>query len=145
MSVVDIEPEKAIQELLAHNVIAESGDTIDCVPCYIQGERPNVDVPDDFIEIYQNGNLQSITSPIGFMKGTIALSVFCKSNDDGTAKRNRVRKLLKRAENLVVNKSHGGYFFEISKQNMLTPPVVNFSSGYSMSMLNIQWHTTKNS
>lgn len=134
-------PELELKGMLEHNVVVEYTDTAECVAVYRQGERPNTDVPDNFIEIYQNGVIRSVTTGFGVLEGVLAVAIYCKSNSDGTVKLNRMYSMLKQVKDAVADKAGEKYFFSVSRDNIMTAPTANSSSGYSMMMLNIEWHT----
>ena len=88
-----------------------------------------------------NGLVRSVTKPLGFLKGNLALAVYVKAYDDGSVFQYRVDQILKLIEEKVSNKVSKDYFFEINPDNIITPTTVNVSTGYSTTILNIQWHT----
>lgn len=138
----EIRPDIALKKLLEGNLILQRSETdfVD-VKVYAQGERPNDGLDSEFVEILLNGSIRSVTKPIGLLKSSIALAIYVKTYDDGSVFQYRVDSLLKLIEEKVSNVVSGDYFFEINLDNIITPTTVNVTTGYSTTVLNIQWHT----
>ena len=138
----EIRPDIALKKLLEGNLILQRSETdfVD-VKVYAQGERPNDVLDSEFVEILLNGSIRSVTKPIGLLKSIIALAIYVKTYDDGSVFQYRVDSLLKLIEEKVSNVVSGDYFFEINLDNIITPTTVNVTTGYSTTVLNIQWHT----
>lgn len=138
----EIRPDIALKKLLEGNLILQRSETdfVD-VKVYAQGERPNDRLDSEFVEILLNGSIRSVTKPIGLLKSSIALAIYVKTYDDGSVFQYRVDALLKLIEEKVSNIVSGDYFFEINPDNIITPTTVNVTTGYSTTVLNIQWHT----
>lgn len=138
----EIRPDIALKKLLEGNLILQRSETdFADVKVYAQGERPNDGLDSEFVEILLNGSIRSVTKPIGLLKSSIALAVYVKTYDDGSVFQYRVDALLKLIEEKVSNVVSGDYFFEINLDNIITPTTVNVTTGYSTTILNIQWHT----
>ena len=138
----EIKPDIALKKLLEGKIILQRSETeFADIKVYAQGERPNDGLDTEFIEILINGLIRSVTKPLGFLKGSIALAVYVKSYDDGSVFQYRVDKLLKLIEEKVSNNISENYLFEINPNNIITPTTVNVSTGYSTTILNIEWHT----
>lgn len=138
----EIRPDIALKKLLEGNLILQRSETdfVD-VKVYAQGERPNDGLDSEFVEILLNGSIRSVTKPIGLLRSSIALVVYVKTYDDGSVFQYRVDSLLKLLEEKVSNIVSGDYFFEINPDNIITPTTVNVTTGYSTTILNIEWHT----
>ena len=138
----EIRPDIALKKLLEGNLILQRSETdfVD-VKVYAQGERPNDGLDSEFVEILLNGSIRSVTKPIGLLRSSIALVVYVKTYDDDSVFQYRVDALLKLIEEKVSNVVSGDYFFEINLDNIITPTTVNVTTGYSTTVLNIQWHT----
>lgn len=137
-----ITPDIALKKLLEGEIILQRSETeFADIKVYAQGERPNDGLDTEFIEILINGLVRSVTNPLGFLKGSLALTVYVKTYDDGSVFKYRVDSLLKLIEEKVSNVVSGDYFFEINPDNIITPTTVNVTTGYSTTVLNIQWHT----
>ena len=138
----EIRPDIALKKLLEGNLILQRSETdFADVKVYAQGERPNDGLDSEFVEILLNGSIRSVTKPIGLLKSSIALAVYVKTYDDGSVFQYRVDALLKLIEEKVSNVVSGDYFFEINLDNIITPTTVNVTTGYSTTILNIEWHT----
>lgn len=138
----EIRPDIALKKLLEGNLILQRSETdfVD-VKVYAQGERPNDGLDSEFVEILLNGSIRSVTKPIGLLRSSIALVVYVKTYDDDSVFQYRVDALLKLIEEKVSNVLSGDYFFEINPDNIITPTTVNVTTGYSTTILNIEWHT----
>lgn len=138
----EIRPDLALKKLLEGNIILQRSETdFADVKVYAQGERPNDGLDTEFVEILLNGSVRSLTKPIGVLRGNLALAVYVKTYDDGSVFQYRVDSLLKLIEEKVSNIVSGDYFFEINPDNIITPTIANVTTGYSTTILNIQWHT----
>lgn len=137
MKLSALAPDITLATLLDKRVMVEDKP----IRAYAAAERPNDNLGDDFLEAYYNGNIESITRPIGHYKGNIALAIYSLANSDSTAKKNRMRRILEQIETLVDGLSADGIFFELSA-NPITPITINEQTGYGYMVLNIQWHTT---
>lgn len=138
----EIRPDLALKKLLEGNLILQRSETdFADVKVYAQGERPNDGLDSEFVEILLNGSIRSVTKPIGLLRSSIALVVYVKTYDDDSVFQYRVDALLKLIEGKVSNVVSGDYFFEINPDNIITPTTVNVTTGYSTTILNIEWHT----
>lgn len=138
----EIRPDIALKKLLEGNIILQRSATeFADIKIYAQGERPNDGLDTEFVEIMINGLVRSVTKPLGFLKGNLALAVYVKAYDDGSVFQYRVDQILKLIEEKVSNVASEEYFFEINTDNIITPTTVNVSTGYSTTILNIDWHT----
>lgn len=138
----EIRPDLALKKLLDGNIILQKSETeFADVKVYAQGERPNNGLDSEFIEILLNGSIRSVTKPMGLIRGSIALAVYVKTYDDGSVFQYRVDALLKLIEEKISQSAQGNYFFEINPNNIITPTTVNVTTGYSTTILNIEWHT----
>ena len=108
---------------------------------YAQGERPNDGLDTEFVEILLNGIVRSVTKPIGVLRGGLALAIYVKAYDDGSVFQYRVDSIMEQIEEKVSNVTSGDYFFKINPDNIITPTTVNVTTGYSITILNIDWHT----
>lgn len=138
----EIRPDIALKKLLEGKIILQRSETeFADIKVYAQGERPNDGLDTEFVEILINGIVRSVTKPLGFLKGNLALSVYVKTYDDGSVFQYRLDQILKLIEERVSNIASEDYFFEINPDNIITPTTINVSTGYSTTILNIEWHT----
>lgn len=140
----DIEPDVALQGFLDGLVEVGLPDGSKAkVKVYSDWERPTNELPDDFITVYINGDIDGLGGKVSYGDGNIMVSLYCKMNDDGSVKRNRVKKILHQIDDKIEKKVIGDYFFEYDKPRFITPTTPNQSSGYSITTLNLKWHTTE--
>ena len=140
----DLQPDQALKELLDGKInIALSETESRIAKVYKQGERPNINLVDEFVDILHNGVIRSMTKPFGFYRGNLAIMLYCKANADGTVKSNRINSMLSQMETLISGKASGKFFFDINEDNIITPVSVNTTTGYATITLNIAWHTTE--
>ena len=138
----EIRPDLALKVLLDGQIVLRKSATESVViDVYAQGERPNTGLASEFVDILFNGAVRSLTKPIGVLRGNVVVSVYVKSYEDGSVFQYRVDSIMKQIEEKVSNKESDGYFFEINPDNIITPTTTNIASGYSTTILNIQWHT----
>ena len=138
----EIRPDLALKALLEGQIVLRKSATESVViDVYAQGERPNTGLASEFVEILFNGSVRSLTKPIGVLRGNVVVSVYVKSYEDGSVFQYRVDSIMKQIEEKVSSASSGDYFFEINPDNIITPTTTNIASGYSTTILNIEWHT----
>lgn len=111
------------------------------VEVYIGADRPLTGVGDDFIDISYNGDPRSVDIAMGVIRGSLVVSLFSKLNSDGTIKRNRVQKILEQFEDMVHHKTSEHFCYVMDLTRFITPTTANQSSGYSVTRLNVEWHT----
>lgn len=145
MTLSELTPDMALAALLDGKVEVQISETKkSAVKAYAQAEQPQTGLDDEFISVFYNGSVRSITRPIGVFRGNLALTLYCKSNSDGTAKRKRIASMIEQVVKLVNGKTSQGFFFELNPTNVITPTTVNLTNGYATTVLNAEWHTTKN-
>ena len=138
----EIRPDLALKTLLDGQIVLRKSATESVViDVYAQGERPNTGLASEFVEILFNGAVRSLTKPIGVLRGNVVVSVYVKSYEDGSVFQYRVDSIMKQIEEKVSSVSAGDYFFEINPDNIITPTTTNIASGYSTTILNVEWHT----
>ncbi len=142
MTLAELTPDSALAALLNEQVIVYTGYESRPIRCYEQAKMPNKGLADEFIAIRTNGVITSRTKPFGLYVGNLALTIYCKSNTDGTAKTNRLRQMVAQCELIVNGKVSDGFFFELDATNVITPPTVNLTTGYATTILNVAWRTT---
>lgn len=144
ITLAELHPDKALETLLQGNVsIAISASESRIAEVYRQGERPNTDLGDEFIDVLPNGVVQAMTKPLGVYRGNLAVTLYCKAQSDGTTKFNRINSMLSQVESLANYKSSGKFFFKITPSNVITPMTYNSATGYTTITINIEWNTTE--
>lgn len=145
MTLSDLTPDVALAALLNGRLEVQTSETKSRkVKVYAQASQPQSDLENEFISIFYNGAVQSLTRPIGIFRGNLALTLYCKSNSDGTAKRKRIASMIEQCVKFVNEKTAGGFYFELDPTNVITPTTVNLTNGYATTALNVEWSTVHN-
>lgn len=143
MSLATLNPDVVLAEALNDNVIVNTSDTeFHTIKAYPANKQPNKDLPKEYLNVYQNGIIQSKTKPIGLYYGNLALAIFVETQSDGTAKTNRIRQIIEQCEAMVNERSYSGFHYQLDPANVITPTTPNINTGYTTTILNIEWHTT---
>lgn len=143
MSIANLNPDVVLAEVLNDNVIVNTSATkTRTIKAFPANKQPNKDLPKEYLNVYQNGIVQSRTKPIGLYYGNLALAIFVETQSDGTAKTQRIKQIMEQCEAMVNEQSYGGFYFELDPANVITPTTTNISTGYSTTILNVEWHTT---
>lgn len=153
-----IEPDVELKAFLTGKIHVGEGASATEVKVYSDWERPTNELPSDFIVIYINGDIEGVGMDTPFARGYIMVSLYCKLNDDGSVKKNRVKKLLGQFDELFIDDPDPGNkrlqrykpiitdtcHFEYDADRFITPTAPNQSSGYSVTTLNLRWTTISN-
>lgn len=140
MKLSELHPDIVLASLLSGEVRVQTSTSADRkVKAYAQAEQPQNITADEFILILNNGIISSKTQPIGLISGNLALTIYSKSNSNGTAKRNRINSMIDQCVEIVDKCSAEGFFFELSPTNIITPTTVNLTNGYATTVLNVKW------
>lgn len=139
-----IEPDVELKNYLTGQIYAGSGSSATEVTVYSDWERPTNQLPEDFIVIYINGDIEGVGMDTPFARGYLMVSLYCKLNDDGSVKKNRVKRLLSQFDDLIEKAITAHYHFEYDASRFITPTTPNQTSGYSVTSLNLRWTTTSN-
>jgi hypothetical protein len=143
MALSDIRPDKVLATLLDKQVTVQTSATKQhTIRAYSQAERPTNGLGDEYIEVLFNGNVQSLTKPMGVYSGYLAVGVYVKSYDNDTANIKRINAILNQVEAKVINHAVDGYFFEYNQYSVITSPTVNLTTGYAATLINIAWRTS---
>lgn len=142
MNLSKLNPDVELRDILSGNikVMTPSGTMVE-IPIYGDEEQPTSGLADDFIVIRANGTPLSVTDKMGVWRGSLMVHLYCKMNSDGSAKKNRIAKILEQMEVFLKNASGENFFYSINILRPITPTTVNQSSGYSSTVLNAEWHT----
>lgn len=142
MTIAELTPDTALVALLDGKVEVQTSATEKyAIRAYEQAKMPNKGLEDEFITLLNNGVVRSRTRPLGMCLGNIALTIYCKSNSDGTAKKNRIGMMIGQCERLVNERVSGNFFFELDADNVITPTTVNLTNGYATTVLNVAWRS----
>ena len=140
-----IHPDEELRDFLQNKIrVGLAGGGSQMVTVYGDWERPTNEVPSDFLVVMLNGSIggYGMTSP--YAEGYIMVSLYSKMNDDGSVKKQRVSKILAQFDDLVEGLSTENYFYKYAPQRFITPTTPNVTSGYSVTTLNLEWHTNNN-
>lgn len=134
-----IHPDRELRDYLTGKI--HVGNDAAEVPVYGDFENPTNGLADDFVLIENNGDVQGKGKGIDFASGYLILSLYCRLNDDGSIKGNRIDKLLAQLDNLIegLQTEHCIYHYDVMRY--FTPTTQDQTSGYSFTSLNLTWHT----
>lgn len=135
----DIELRDALRSLDIR--VGSAGGGSSEVTIYGDWERPTNEAPDDFVVIYMNGDIGGVGMKADYADGYILVSLYSKLNDDGSVKKNRVQKLLAQFDTSVEGLVTEHYYYKYASPRFITPTTPNATSGYSVTTLNLMWHT----
>lgn len=140
-----IQPDVELRDFLQNQItvgLADGG--TQKVKVYSDWERPTNDVPTDFIVIFLNGDIGGVGMDTPYAQGYIMVSLYSKLNDDGSVKKNRIKKILTQFDKLIEHCITTNYFYRYDTPQFITPTTPNSTSGYSITTLNLKWNTTSN-
>ena len=137
-----IHPDEELCEVLDGAIFVGSGTDAVPVKVYADWARPTNKLPDDFLVVFINGDIGGISMDTPFASGYLMVSLYSKMNDDGSVKANRIKKILEQFDAAIEKKITPNYYFEYDAYRFITPTTPNQSSGYSVTTLNLRWHTT---
>lgn len=144
MKLSEISPDVELRDSLSGQISVGDGASATFVKVYSDWERPTNELPDDFIVIYINGDIEGVSMDTPFARGYMMVSLYNKLNDDGSVKKNRVKKILAQFDELIEDLLTENYHFEYDATRFITPTTPNQSSGYSVTTLNLRWTTISN-
>lgn len=139
-----IQPDVELRDYLTGQITVGTGTAAEEVKVYSDWERPTNQLPTDFVVIYINGDIEGVGMDTNYARGSLMVSLYCKLNDDGSVKKNRVKKILEQFDQLVEKAITENYHFEYDASRFITPTTPNQTSGYSVTSLNLRWTTTNN-
>lgn len=142
-TIADLNPDVALAALLDGKVNVQTSATQShTIRAYADEERPNKNLADEFIDVEWNGGAQSLTEDPALFKGNLMLTIWCKAQTDGRAKKKLVKQIVSQVAPLVHRKASQGFVFAFDPTNVITPTTTNLTTGYSTTILNVEWHTT---
>lgn len=142
MTLADLTPDVALAALLKGNVKLRKPTSEEyAVEVYEQAKTPNNGNPEVFITLQWNGSARSRSQRLGIYQGALAVTVYCKLYSDTTANTNIVRQIVEQCQRLIHRKRSERVFFTFNPLNVITPTTPNLSTGYSTTVLNVEWHT----
>lgn len=143
MTLDALTPDVALSEMLDSKVEVQTSATKKhAIRCYADGKQPNKGLGDEFLSVLWNGAAVALAQPTGLFRGNIALTVYCKTQGDGTVKTQRVRQILGQCHTLTDGKMSDGFFFRLDPTQVITPTTPNLTTGYSTTVINVEWRET---
>ena len=141
MTTLTAHPDKALKGILEGKVTVVAGHYEDrIISVYAHGEMPTDKLPDEFIRIERNGSIKTRTNPIGYLYGNLAVTVYVKAQNNGDVKNNRIDSILEQLQGIDGAVSEG-FHFRLSPDNIIAPTYIDPSSNYSLTVINVEWHT----
>ena len=141
MTTLTAHPDKALKGILEGKVTVVAGHYEDrIISVYAHGEMPTDKLPDEFIRIERNGSIKTRTNPIGYLYGNLAVTLYVKAQNNGDVKNNRVDSILEQLQGIDGAVSEG-FHFRLSPDNIIAPTYIDPSSNYSLTVINVEWHT----
>lgn len=142
-TIADLNPDQALATLLDNKIkVQTSAMQSHTIRAYGDEERPNKGVGDEFIDVEWNGSAQSLTEDPALFRGNLLLTIWCKAQTDGRAKKKLVKQIVSQVAPLVHRKTSQGFIFTFDPSQVITPTTTNLTTGYSTTILNVEWHTT---
>lgn len=143
-TIADLNPDVALAALLDGKVSVQTSATQShTIRAYADEERPNKNLADEFIDVEWNGGAQSLTEDPALFRGNLMLTIWCKAQTDGRAKKKLVKQIVAQIADAIYRvPTSGGYYFRFDPTNVITPTTTNLTTGYSTTILNVEWHTT---
>lgn len=143
-SIADLNPDVALAALLDGKVTVQTSATQShTIRAYADEERPNKNLADEFIDVEWNGGAQSLTEDPALFKGNLMLTIWCKAQTDGRAKKKLVKQIVSQVAPLVHRKVSQGFVFSFDSANVITPTTTNLTTGYSTTILNVKWRESR--
>ena len=141
MTTLTAHPDKALKGILEGKVTVVAGHYEEyTIKVYAHGEMPTDKLPDEFIRIEHNGSIKTRTNPIGYLYGNLAVTVYVKAQGNGVVKNNRIDSILEQLQDIDGAVSEG-FHFRLSPDNIIAPTYIDPSSNYSLTVINVEWHT----
>lgn len=143
-SIADLNPDVALAALLDGKVSVQTSATQShTIRAYADEERPNKNLADEFIDVEWNGGAQSLTEDPALFRGNLMLTIWCKAQTDGRAKKKLVKQIVSQVADAIYRvPTSGGFHFRFDPTNVITPTTTNLTTGYSTTILNVEWHVT---
>lgn len=142
-TIADLNPDAVLAALLDGKVRVQTSETDShTIRAYGDEGRPNKNLADEFIDVEWNGGAQSLTEDPALFRGNLMLTIWCKAQTDGRAKKKLVKQIVSQVAPLVHRKVSQGFVFTFDPTNVITPTTTNLTTGYSTTILNVEWHVT---
>lgn len=142
--IADLNPDMALAALLDGKVTVRTSATEShTIRAYADGERPNRNLADEFIDVKWNGGARSLTEDPALFRGNLMLTIWCKAQTDGRVKKKLVRQIVAQVTPLVHRKVSRGFVFTFDPNAVITPTTTNLTTGYSTTILNVKWRESR--
>ena len=142
-TIAALNPDVALAALLDGKVNVQTSATAShTIRAYGDEERPNKNLADEFIDVEWNGGARSLTEGPALFQGNLLLTIWCKAYNDGRANKTIVRQIVSQVAPLVHHKAAQGFIFRFDPANVITPTTTNLTTGYSTTILNVEWQVT---
>lgn len=144
-AIADLNPDVALAALLDGKVRVQTSATQShTIRAYADEERPNKNLADEFIDVEWNGGAQSLTEDPALFRGNLMLTIWCKAQTDGRAKKKLVKQIVSQVADAIYRvPTRGGYYFRFDPTNVITPTTTNLTTGYSTTILNVKWRESR--
>lgn len=143
-TIADLNPDAVLAGLLDNKIKVQTSPTQShTIRAYGDEERPNKGVGDEFIDVKWNGSARSLTEDPALMRGNLLLTIWCKAQTDGRAKKKLIRQILSQVGPLVHRKVSQGFVFSFDPTQVITPTTTNLTTGYSTTILNVKWRESR--
>lgn len=143
-TIAELNPDVALAALLDGKVSVQTSKTDShTIRAYADEERPNKNLGDEFIGVEWNGGAQSLTEEPALFRGNLLLTIWCKAQTDGRAKKKLVKQIISQITPLVHRKFSQGFVFTFDPTSVITPTTTNLTTGYSTTILNVKWRESR--
>lgn len=143
-TIAELNPDAVLASLLDGKVTVYTSKTEShVIRAYADEERPNKNLGNEFIDVEWNGGAQSLTKDPALFRGNLMLTIWCKAQTDGRAKKKIVKQIVSQITPLVHNEVSQGFVFTFDPTNVITPTTTNLTTGYSTTILNVKWRESR--
>ena len=143
-TIADIAPDIVLAKLLDNKIKVQTSATQShTIRTYDDESRPNKGVGDEWVDVEWNGVARSLTDDPALFRGNLLLTVWVKPQPDGRAKKTIVRQIVSQIAPRVHLAVAGGYVFRFDPSQVITPTTTNLTTGYSTTILNVEWRDSK--
>ena len=143
-TIADIAPDIVLAKLLDNKIKVQTSATQShTIRTYDDESRPNKGVGDEWVDVEWNGVARSLTDDPALFRGNLLLTVWVKAQPDSRAKKKIVRQIVSQIAPLVHLAVAGGYVFRFDPSQVITPTTTNLTTGYSTTILNVEWRDSR--
>lgn len=136
----DLDPAGMFAAQLDKKVVVHTAkDVSHTIRVYKYGKQPNKGIDEEFVVVRKYGTTSTRLTRLGLPNGPMAVTVYCKMQNDGTFKENRIAEIISQIEESANSKQYGGYFYEIEADNIMQDTTPEPTTGYSTTAINVWW------